>query len=66
MKVKFNEAVGGPHISVGTGGVIDLPRSDAEYWIRIGLAELVEEKEEPRQRPVTVQQVRKKVTRPVK
>ena len=59
MKVRFLEAVCGPDVNIGTGVEIDLPRSDALYWIRVGLAEKVE----PVQKKVTVQKVRKASTR---
>jgi len=61
MKVRFLEAVCGPDILAGTGEIKDLPRADARYWIRAGLAEEV--KEEPVQKKVTVQKVRKASTR---
>ena len=60
MKIRFKEAVGGPSISVRDGEIKDLPIPDAKYWINIGLAEAVEE---PKQREVKVQRVKKAATR---
>ena len=65
MKVRFIEGVVGPHILVIAGEVKDLPRSDAEYWIKEGLAEL-EEDEKPVATPVTVQEVKRAAKRLLK
>lgn len=50
-----------------SGRVYTLPTADAEYYISKGYAEKVrEEKSEPVQRPLTVQQVKTTMKRPVK
>ena len=50
----------------GGGEVIDLPTADAQYWVRIGYADSVDEDKKPgAQRPLEVQQVKKVDTRPV-
>jgi hypothetical protein len=53
MKVRFLRTIN----SIVAGEIISLPYLDANYWITIGVAE------EVKQRPVTVQRIRKTETR---
>jgi len=64
MKVKFIKATVEKFRTYGQGGIYDIPRADALYYIKIGRAEKVEEKK-PKQRPVKINKVRAE-TRPVK
>jgi len=59
MQVKFTTPVVGKGFVYGDGKVYDLPVAEAKYWIRIGYARAVEEKQ-PVQRPLKVQQVKAK------
>ena len=63
MKVKILEAMVGKGFVYQKGKVYDLPPGEAEGYIRWGRAELVEE---PKQRKVVVQKVRKTSKRPIK
>jgi len=66
MKVKFTEGVVGPDILAEAGETKDLPRSDAKYWIKVGLAEEVEDEDIPIPRKVTVQEIRRTAKRVLK
>lgn len=63
MLVKFKTSVAGTNLHYSGGKTYDLPSVDANYWIREGLAELVEEQEEVR--PLIVQEIKKPRKRPV-
>jgi hypothetical protein len=65
MKVRILEAMAGKGFVYQKGKVYDLPPGEAKSYIRSGLAEAVKE-EKPKQRKVTVQQVKKTAKRPVK
>ncbi len=60
MNIRFKTAVVGPDICVTVGGERDLPTRDAEYWIEIGYAEKVEE---PVQKKVIVQEIKRTAKR---
>ncbi|MHA1169812.1 MAG: hypothetical protein ACTSRU_18440 [Candidatus Hodarchaeales archaeon] len=61
IRVQFLESIGGRDFNYGRGGYYTLPASEAEYYIRVGLAEKVKEEEKE------VRPLRKKVQkRPVK
>ncbi len=62
MKVKILVGRAGSDFVWQQGAVLDLPPADAQFYIDRGEAELVEE---PEQRKVTVQRVKKATKRPV-
>jgi hypothetical protein len=64
MKVRILVGRSGTDFSWHQGEVLDLPQDVAEKFIRLGEHEPV--KDEPKQRKVTVQRVRKTTKRPVK
>lgn len=68
MRVKFNQSVAGIDFVYGAGEVIDLPTSDANYFIRTGYAEKAVEDEKPpaAKRPLKAEKARAVKTRPVK
>lgn len=51
MRIKFLQSVGEVRHSWAKGGEYSLPKSEAEYYIRVGLAEEVKE-EDTQQRPL--------------
>lgn len=61
MKIKFNESCSGNGVVYRKGEVYDLPKSDADGFIRSGIAELADAVET---RPL-VQEIKKRQTRPV-
>ena len=63
MKVKILKARAGKDFVWQQGEVLDLPPAAAQRFIDRGEAELVEE---PKQRKVVVQKVRKTSKRPIK
>jgi len=63
MRVKILKARVGQDFIWQQGGVLDLPPAVAQRFIDLGEAELVEE---PKQRKVVVQKVRKTSKRPIK
>lgn len=63
MNIRFLTAVVGPEICVTVGEERDLPIRDAEYWISVGYAEKVEE---PVQKKVTVQEIKRTAKRVMK
>ena len=63
MKVKVLIGITGKGFVYQAGGVYDLPPGEAEEYIRWGRAEVAEE---PKQRKVVVQRVKKTAKRPIK
>jgi hypothetical protein len=66
MKVKFLKPLVVKMALYQKGKVYDLPPPDAMYYITNGYAEKVEEEKKPRQKPLTVQEIKKTEKRPVK
>jgi len=65
MKVKILKGRAGKDFIWQQGEILDLPAADAKKFIDRGEAELLED-DEPKQRKVTVQRVKKTTKRPVK
>ena len=67
MKVRFLISVAARNAVFREGRVYDLPPAEAEQYVSKGRAEFViEEVKPPKQRPLTVQQVKNTTKRPVK
>jgi len=65
MKIRFTEGLAGRDFVIGMGEVLDLPASEAKYYIQHKVAVVIED-DEPEQEKVVVQRVRKTSKRPIK